>query len=139
MVLSSGSALSAFHKLLVRVAQGRVPESVAAALALSKLTPLREPGGGARPIATPSSLRRLAGKALVSTRKGELAETLGRHRFAIGTAAGAELLALTEADPDLVLMALDATSAFCTIRRPSSSVAASPGITTGIARGAATA
>ncbi len=99
-----------------------MPESVAAALALSKLTPLRKPGGDVRPIAAPSLLRRLAGKALVSTRNEEFAEALGRHQFAIGTAAGTELLAhtaraLTEADPDLVLTALDAKNAFCTISR----------------------
>ena len=75
-----------------------------------------------RPIASPAILRRLAGKALVSPRRKELAEALGAHQFAIGTSAGTELLAhtvraLTEADPDLVVCALDATNAYCTASR----------------------
>ena len=122
VVLASGIAQAACGETLLRVVSGRVPENAAAVLALSKLTPLRKNAGGVRPIAAPSILRRLAGKALVSTRKKDLADALGRHQYAIGTAAGTELLAhtaraLTEADPDLVLTALDARNAFCTISR----------------------
>ena len=47
-----------------RIAEGRVPECAAGALALSKLTPLRKPGGGVRLIAAPNILRRLVGRAL---------------------------------------------------------------------------
>ena len=47
---------------------------------ISKLTALRKPGGGVRPIAAPSLLRRLAGRLLVSTRKRELATALGKLR-----------------------------------------------------------
>ena len=104
------------------MATGQVPELAAEALALSKLTPLRKPGGGVRPIAAPAILRRLAGKALVSKRRRELAEALGHHQYAIGTAAGTELLAhtvraLTEADPNLVVCALDARNAFSSVCR----------------------
>ena len=118
VVLASPTALTAFHQLLLRVASGRLPESAAAALALSKLTPLRKPGGGVRPIAAPSLLRRMAGRLLVHTRRKELAEALGARQYAIGTAAGTELLAhtvraLTEADAQLVLTALDAKNAYC--------------------------
>ena len=87
-------------------------------LALSKLTALNKPGGGIRPIAAPSLLRRLAGRALCSLCKEAVSAALGRLQFAVGVAAGTECLAhsarvLTEADPDLVLMALDAKNAFC--------------------------
>ena len=63
-----------------------------------------------RPIAAPSLLRRLAGRLLVNTRKAELAEALGKRQFAVGVATGTEVLAhsvraLTEADPDLVVLA----------------------------------
>jgi len=59
---------------------------------------------------------------LVATRKKQLAEALGRHQFAIGTAAGTELLAhtaraLSEANPASVFLALDAKNAFCTVSR----------------------
>jgi len=121
-VLSSPSAVTAFHEVLLRVASAKLPASAAEALALSKLTPLRKPGGGVRPIAAPSLLRRLAGRLLASTRKQELASALGPRQFAVGTAAGTEVLAhtvraLTEADPQLVLTALDARNAYCTARR----------------------
>ena len=56
-VLSSSSALTAFREVLVRVATGQLPESAAEALPLSKLTPLRKPGRGIRPVAAPSLLR----------------------------------------------------------------------------------
>ncbi len=122
VVLGTPSALTALHQVLQRVAAANLPESVADALALSKLTALNKPGGGVRPIAAPSLLRRLAGRLLVSTRKAELASALGRRQFAVGTAAGAEVLghsvrALTEADPDLVLLCLDAKNAYGTASR----------------------
>jgi hypothetical protein len=121
-VLSSSTAVTAFYEVLLRVASARLPASAADALALSKLTPLRKAGGGVRPIAAPSLLRRLAGRLLASTRKKELAEALGPRQFAIGTAAGTEVLAhtvraLTEADPSLVLTALDARNAYCMASR----------------------
>ena len=58
----------------------------------------------------------------MSTRKTKNAETLGCHQFAVGTAAGTETLAhtaraLTEADPTLVGLALDARNAFCSADR----------------------
>ena len=77
VVLASPEALTALHEVLLRVATANLPAVVADALALSKLTALRKPGGGVRPIAAPSLLRRLAGRLLVSTRKRELAEGLG--------------------------------------------------------------
>ena len=80
------------------------------------------PAGGVRPLAAQNFLRRLAGGLLASTRKKELAEALGPRQFAVGTAAGTEVLAhtvraLTEADPSLVLTALDARNAYCTASR----------------------
>ena len=82
------------------------------------MTALRKPGGGVRAIAAPSLLQRLAGPGLVRARKAELEAALGHHKFAVGTAVGAELMAhtaraLIEAEPDLVLVALDARNAFC--------------------------
>ena len=122
MVLGKPAALTALYEVLQKVASGNLPASAADALALSKLTALKKPGGGVRPIAAPSLLRRLAGRLLVSTRKTELASALGRQQFAVGTAAGAEVLghsvrALTEADPDLVLLCLDAKNAYGTASR----------------------
>jgi len=114
--------MSAFHALLLRLAAAQVPESIVQALALSKLTPLKKGREGVRPIAAPSLLRRLAGKLLVRGCKLTAAQALGKKQFAIGTAAGTELLAhtvraLTEAHPDLVVTALDASNAFCTAGR----------------------
>ena len=53
-VLSSPSGVTAFYEVLLRMASAQLPASAAEALALSKLTPLRKPGGGVRPIAAPS-------------------------------------------------------------------------------------
>ena len=55
-------------------------------------------------------------------RRKELAAALGPRQYAVGTAAGTELLthsvrALTEDDPQLVLLALDAQNAYCTASR----------------------
>ena len=89
----STAALTALYELVLRVASARVPACAAIALALSKLTPLRKPGGGARPIAALSLLRRLAGRVLVRGRKAKLADGLGHRQFAVGTPAGTEVLA----------------------------------------------
>ena len=62
VVFTSSTATSALHEVLLRVAGGNVPESAAAALTLSKLIALQKPGGGVRPIAAPSLLRRLTGR-----------------------------------------------------------------------------
>ena len=93
-----------------------MPGEVTAALALSKVLGLSKPDGGVRPIAVPSLLR-LAGKALCHAWKDSLSAILGRQQFAVGLAAGTETLthsvrALVEADPELVLLALDAQNAF---------------------------
>ena len=122
VVLASPAALDALYEVACRVASGDVPECAAEVLAVSKLTALNKPGGGVRPIAAPSLLRRLAGRALCGTWKKEVAAALGRHQFAVGVPAGAESLAhtartLTEADADLVLLALDAQNAFCSADR----------------------
>ena len=122
LVLSDPAALGAFNGICDRLATGDVPASAADALTLSRLAPLRKPRGGVRPFAAPNILRRLVGRALLAPRKSELAEALGRQQFAIGTKAGTELLAhtvraLTEENPDLVLVALDAKNAFCSARR----------------------
>lgn len=122
MVLASPAAFATFHEVLVRVVTASLPKEVTAVMALSKLTALRNPGGGVRPIAAPSLLRRLAGWLLVSTHKKELAAALGRHQYAVGTAAGTEVLAHvarahTEADPDLVVLAFDARNVYGTARR----------------------
>jgi hypothetical protein len=122
VVLSSPDALGAFHEVLLRVAAANLPAEAADVLALSKLTALRKPGGGVRPIAAPSLLRRLTGRLLVTTRKKKLAEGLGKHQYAVGVPAGTELLAhtvraLTEDNPDLVLLALDAKNAYGTASR----------------------
>lgn len=121
-LLGSPGAVDAFHEVLVRVSAGRVPEHAAEALAVARLMPLRKPNGGVRPIAAPSLLRRLAGRILVRKRKAELAEALGPQQYAVGTAAGTELMAhtvraLTEADPELTVLALDARNANCTASR----------------------
>ena len=75
-----------------------------------------------RPIAAPSILRRLAARLLVRDRKQELATALGPQQFALGTAAGTELLAhtvraSTEADPELIVLSLDAQNAYCSVSR----------------------
>ena len=117
VLLAVPSALDALHEVLARVASGDMPGEVAAALALSKVLGLSKPDGGVRPIAVPSLLRRLAGKALCRACKDSLSAILGRQQFAVGLAAGTETLAhsvraLVEADPELVLLALDAQNAF---------------------------
>ena len=69
-----GTIAVPFTWLLGRRWLGRFPALIAAAaLALSKLMPLRKPAGGIRPIAAPAVLRILAGEALLSPRKKELA------------------------------------------------------------------
>ena len=64
--------MASYHEMFVRIATGDLPPAAAAALALSKLTPLRKPAGGVRPTAAPAILRRLAGRALLGKHKKAL-------------------------------------------------------------------
>ena len=88
MLLAAPAALDALHEVVARVATEDLPETAAAALALSKLTALNKPGSGVRPIAAPSLLRWLAGRALCSICKDAVSAALGRLQFAVGVAAG---------------------------------------------------
>ena len=122
ILLVSPSAVEALHELVCRVATGDVPTATAGALALSKLIGLNKPGGGVRPIAAPSLLRRLSGRAFCCACKDNIGSLLGRIQYAVGVPAGTECLAhtarvLSESDPDLVLLALDARNAFCSADR----------------------
>ena len=89
MLFAAPTGLDALHEVFVRVATGKLPASAAAAVALSKLTAFNKPGSGVRPIAVPSFMRRLAGRALCSL-CWAVSVSLGRFHFAVGVAAGTE-------------------------------------------------
>jgi hypothetical protein len=88
----------------------------------ARLIALRKPNGGLRPIACGCVLRRLAGRAACEIFGEGIKRGCGRFQYAVGTRAGCEvvhktLAALTEAFPQGVVLAFDATNAFNSVPR----------------------
>jgi len=109
-------------RLLQALVRAKVPEEVAAALRLGRMTALRKDNGKVRGIVAGSVLRRLASKAVVMQYGQALMAATAPYQFALQTRAGTEALAhllryLTDADEDTVVVSLDGIGAFDHVQR----------------------
>ena len=86
---------SALARLAQMWAHGNIPEEFSSALCGANLTPLRKKDNGVRPIAVGEVLRRLVGKALLSTgaAKEEIA-VLGPEQVGVGVPRACESVAI---------------------------------------------
>ena len=115
-------ALAYLGAICDRIADGNVPESAVALLALTKLTPLLKDGGGIRPVAGGECLRKLAARALVREHRGTLLAAVGSCQYGAGRPGGAETLihaiqVVAEARPHNAWVQLDVANAFPSVRR----------------------
>ena len=101
---------------------GGLPEEFMRANLGARLLALKKKNGKLRPVACGSVIRRLAARALCEVAKDEICSAVGKHQFAVGRAAGCEVVhkcitALTETNPEVLVLAYDATNAFNSIPR----------------------
>ncbi len=99
-----------------------MPEEVAAALALGRLTALLKDSWKVRGIVVGSILRRLVGKALSKDFSKHFMNATAPFQFALQTRVGTDALAqalrlIADGDGDRVILSLDGVGAFDHIRR----------------------
>ena len=109
-------------QFLQAFARAEVPESVAAALRLGRLTALKKENGKTRGIVAGSVFRRLSCKVLAKQFSDDFLEATAPYQFALQTKAGTEALAhalhfLTDFDEETVVLSLDGVGAFDHVRR----------------------
>jgi len=114
--------LAAAGVVLTRFILGEAPEAAISANLSAVLYALPKPGGGVRPIACGSVIRRLAAKGACYALADKLAKAVGPIQFAVGRSAGTEkvhklLTALSEWNPEATFLKLDFKNAYnCTLR-----------------------
>ena len=106
------------------LARGDVPESIAAALSLGRLTALRKPNVRGRGVVTGDMFRRLMAATLAQQFGSEMERACEPFQFALPTRAGADSLGLllraaTDADPLATDTAIDGIGAHGYIHRAS--------------------
>jgi hypothetical protein len=104
------------------LARAEVPGAVAEALRLARLTALTKKAGGVRGIATGEVMRRLVARTLAQQFAKQFDAATLPYQFALNTRAGTDCLglflrALTDLDPDLVIVSLDGIGAYDHIKR----------------------
>ena len=115
----------AFQRQLLQLARvcseftwGRLSKPASEALASARLIPIGKKGGGVRPIAVGDTLRRLAGKLLLSRYQDEVIGKLAPEQMGVGVKRGAESIIhrlrswCARAPPDHILLQLDFRNAF---------------------------
>ena len=122
LLLDDPAALELLAFAVNCFARADLPPGIIDALALSRLTALRKPGGGVRGIATGDAFRRLVSRALARAFAGVFDEATRPYQFALSTRAGTDSLAAmlraaTELDPEATVVSLDGRSAYDSVSR----------------------
>ena len=111
-----------FAQLCNALAKADVPEEIAAAISLGRMTALKKTSGKVRGIVAGCTLRRLVGRALATQFSEQLMKATAPFQYALQTRAGTGALghalqALADHDPDLVVLSLDGVGAFDHVQR----------------------
>ena len=115
--------LQSLANLCSSFAWGRLPEDACVLLASARLIPLGKKDGGVRPIAVGETIRRLAGKILVSRYQSDLSQQFRPFQLGVGQKGGSEIIIhrirdwLQSAGSDEVLLQLDFKNAFNSLSR----------------------
>ena len=122
LLLDDPAALELLAFAVNCFARADLPPGIIDALALSRLTALRKPGGGVRGIATGDVFRRLVSRVLARAFAGVFDEATRPYQFALSTRAGTDSLAAmlqaaTELDPEATVVSLDGRSAYDSVSR----------------------
>ena len=107
-----------------RVARAQLPPTVAAGVAMARLTALRKPDGGVRGIATGDAFRRLVARTLAKQWAPTIDQATRPFQFAMQSRAGTDALVLSvraalDTRENAVIVSLDGRSACDSISRTS--------------------
>ena len=106
-----------FTNLIEDLARGHVPQEVARAYMLARMTALRKSAGGARGIATGTCIRRLCARTLARQFGQEMEHACAPFQFALSTQAGTGSVGhlirlLTDLDPEATVLSIDDIGAY---------------------------
>ena len=122
LLLDDSDATDLLVAVCNRLAQGKVPEEVRAALTSARLTAWSKPDGGIRGIATGCTVRRLVARAHAKQFKKAFEAECAPFQYALFTKAGTDcvghmLRAATDANPSLAILSVDGIGAYDHILR----------------------
>ena len=122
LLKADSEALGLAAEDMVGFLLGECPPGALHANLWARLTALVKTGGGVRPLAAGSVLRRLAAKGACAVFKDAFSGAVGPQQFGVGRSAGTELVhksitALTDEDPSRIVIAFDAANAYGNIPR----------------------
>jgi hypothetical protein len=105
------------HHAAEKLANAAVPDSVADAFRLGRLTALQKSNGRVRGIVTGDTFRRLVARTLAQQAGPEMEAATAPHQFALSTRAGTECVAhlvqaLTQDDANSTVVSIDGIGAF---------------------------
>ena len=122
VLLEDDAGMELLTSACERIAQGNVPNQVAEAMRMSRLTALQKSNGKVRGVAAGCTFRRLVGKALSKQFQEQFRFAVAPANFGLcdrwGTDALVHLLrAASDADPDLAITCVDGVGAFDHVHR----------------------
>ena len=121
-LLEDEGSMNALGFAATMYAQAGVPEEVAQALALARLTALKKEGGGVRGIATGDVFWRLVSRALAQQAAEKFNAATQPYQYALQTRAGTDCLAAllrtaSELNEDSIVISLDGVGAYDHVSR----------------------
>ena len=121
-MLDDESDLDLLVDAAAELARAEVPAEVAESLTLARMTALSKKGGGARGIATGTSLRRLVARILARQVAPEIEAACAPFQYALSTRAGTDcvghlLRIATDADPLATVLSIDGVGAYDHVSR----------------------
>ncbi|XP_055335726.1 uncharacterized protein LOC129586490 [Paramacrobiotus metropolitanus] len=121
---SSGQLCEVLAQLADNMLAGRVPEKIVPVLYGASLTALNKKGGGIRPIAVGSTIRRIVAKIVIKRVQQQMGEKLRPKQMGFGSPGGCEAVVhaarrfvTSPSDEVQVLVKFDFRNAFNTIHR----------------------
>jgi hypothetical protein len=117
LCLEEDIAFNLLHQAASRLARAQVPESIIAAMKISKLTALLKPNGRVRGISAAEVFRRLTSKTVARQEQSILRDAVSPLNFGLSDRSGTDALAhflqfLSDMHPGKVIMTIDGVGAF---------------------------
>ena len=122
VLLDNEAVWNRFTRMAQAFCRAEAPQAVMELMKRGRMTALKKQDGRARGIVTGCALRRLISKAVARQSASQFRDATSPYQFALQTPAGMDAMAhairaLTDSDPDLVVISLDGIGAFDHVRR----------------------
>ena len=111
-----------FFRICEKLAQGKVPDPIIAAIRVGRMTALRKPDGGVRGIVAGDVIRRLVARTIVQQLEKTVEVATAPYQYALSTRSGCECIAhslqsMCEMDHTCTVLSIDPIGAFDQISR----------------------